>query len=93
MHDANQQPMNIDTCGDYLWATPALSLTRDHIAAVAADIVSRYNVDGLHLDYIRYPGNEWGYNEVALKRFQAELGRIAVDEQGNEVMSYKFRLL
>ncbi len=24
---------------------------------------------------------------------QAELGRIAVDEQGNEVMSYKFRLL
>jgi uncharacterized lipoprotein YddW (UPF0748 family) len=64
-----QTPMNIDTCSDYLWATPALSLTRDHIAAVATDIVSRYNVDGIHLDLIRYPGSNYSYDPYTLQAF------------------------
>lgn len=47
---------------------------QDFVVDVAKEIV-RYPVDGLHLDYIRYPGNEWGYNDTALERFHKERNR------------------
>ncbi len=45
----------------------------DHVAAVVTDI-ARYEVDGVHLDYLRYDGAEWGYHPRALQRFAAETG-------------------
>ncbi len=51
----------------------------DHLVAVCLDIVRRYDVDGLHFDYIRYPetegaplprGADVGYNQVSVARFQ-----------------------
>lgn len=71
--DASGQAMLISSCTDYLWATPALSLTRNHVAAVAADIVRRYAVDGLHLDLIRYPGAGYSYDPYTLQAFTAAL--------------------
>jgi uncharacterized lipoprotein YddW (UPF0748 family) len=38
----------------------------------AKDVVKRYDIDGLHWDYLRYPTKDSGYNEVALKRYKAE---------------------
>lgn len=68
-----QTPMSIATCSDYVWATPALSLTRDHITAVAADIVNRYDVDGLHIDLIRYPGSGYSFDPFTMQAFSAAL--------------------
>jgi uncharacterized lipoprotein YddW (UPF0748 family) len=34
-----------------------------------------YDLDGLHLDRVRYPWQNWGYNPTALARFQAATGR------------------
>jgi uncharacterized lipoprotein YddW (UPF0748 family) len=46
---------------------------------VALNIVREYEIDGLHLDYIRYPeradGMSWGYNQVSIDRFNARYGR------------------
>ena len=66
-------PININTCADYVWATPALSLTRNHITAVAADIVQRYDVDGLHLDLIRYPGSTYSFDPYTMQAFSDAL--------------------
>ncbi len=55
-------PDSIASCGDYLWATPALSLTRAHVAAVAADLAARYDIDGIHLDLVRYPGSSYSHD-------------------------------
>ena len=41
---------------------------------MATNIVRRYNVDGFHWDYIRYPGQDAGYNPTALARYNAESG-------------------
>ena len=38
----------------------------------AKDIVSRYDIDGLHWDYLRYPTQDSGYSPTALKRYQEE---------------------
>ncbi|MDO5036033.1 MAG: family 10 glycosylhydrolase [Porphyromonas sp.] len=34
---------------------PAGHSTREHLRAIVRDLVARYPVDGVHLDYIRYP--------------------------------------
>lgn len=42
-------------CGDgYLWASPASVFADNHYLSVANDLASRYDLDGLHLDRIRY---------------------------------------
>lgn len=50
----------------------------DHIAAVVAEIVTRYPVDGIHLDYVRYASERHGYHPRALERFAAETGVTGV---------------
>lgn len=53
-----------------------------HTFAVCQDILTRYAVDGLHFDYVRYTdanssvgSQPWGYHPVAVQRFQALTGR------------------
>lgn len=41
---------------------------------MAMDIVTRYDIDGFHWDYIRYPQQDSGYNDTALARYNAEFG-------------------
>ncbi len=47
-----------------------------HIFNVAMDIVSRYDVDGLHLDHARYVSDFWGYNPVSVARFNKLFARV-----------------
>jgi uncharacterized lipoprotein YddW (UPF0748 family) len=60
---------------------------QEFVASIAREIAQKYPVDGIHLDYIRYPGNEWGYNEVSLKRFQQERNRTDTPEPTDEEWS------
>ena len=46
----------------YVYATPAILEMDERVAAVAIDIVNRYAVDGIHLDYVRYPGRDYSYD-------------------------------
>lgn len=60
--------------GNYAF-DPAHPAVQEHTVRVALDLVTRYDVDGFHWDYIRYNGREWGYNPVAVQRFQRRTGR------------------
>ncbi len=51
--NGNLQPLSP---GEYVIANPINPQWQQHINNVANDIVSNYDVDGLHLDYIRYIG-------------------------------------
>ena len=57
-----------------IYVDPGVPEARDHFASVVAEVASRYDVDGIHLDYIRYPGREWGYSDAALSRYYAQAG-------------------
>jgi uncharacterized lipoprotein YddW (UPF0748 family) len=46
----------------YLWATPALTDVVDRVISVTADLVTRYDVDGIHLDLVRYAGKQYSYD-------------------------------
>lgn len=41
---------------------------------MATNIVRRYDVDGFHWDYIRYPEPDSGYNPTVIARYNAEFG-------------------
>ena len=49
------------TSGWYSFLNPALPDVRQHLAQIAAEL-SRYDIAGLHLDYIRFP---YDYKDVA----------------------------
>jgi uncharacterized lipoprotein YddW (UPF0748 family) len=57
----------------------------EYIAEMYLSVARNYAIDGLNFDRVRYPDlplpawpadNAWGYNPVALDRFQAETGRV-----------------
>ncbi|HEY3381417.1 MAG TPA: family 10 glycosylhydrolase [Vicinamibacterales bacterium] len=56
-----------------LYASPIPQEAADATVAIVADIVSRYPVDGVHLDYIRYPNDEFDYSREALQAFKASV--------------------
>jgi uncharacterized lipoprotein YddW (UPF0748 family) len=47
---------------------------RRHIVSVVADLIEHYAVDGIHLDYVRFPGAEYGFAMGARTRFALEWG-------------------
>ena len=56
----------------YAYLDPALPRVREHLAAVAREVAARYPVDGIHLDYIRYPceHGEYSFNPEVVQRFR-----------------------
>lgn len=54
---------------EYVWVSPSFPGVRTQLARVAADIVRRYDVDGIHLDRIRYPGNAWSWDPASRAGF------------------------
>jgi uncharacterized lipoprotein YddW (UPF0748 family) len=54
-----------------LFVSPALPAAREYTTSVVREIVARYDVDGVHLDYIRFPGAEFDYSPAALAEFRA----------------------
>jgi uncharacterized lipoprotein YddW (UPF0748 family) len=60
--------------GEGLFLDPGLPEVQDYIVSVAVELASRYDVDGIHLDYIRYPSRRWGYHPESVRRFTEETG-------------------
>ena len=54
-HVYNIHPEWFGTYGDQLYFDPALPESRRHICMVVSDIVSRYDVDAIHMDDYFYP--------------------------------------
>jgi uncharacterized lipoprotein YddW (UPF0748 family) len=62
---------NSDTV-EGLYISPIHPAAHERLAAIVTDLVTRYPVDGLHLDYVRYPGPTFDYSRAAVSAFEAE---------------------
>ncbi|HNB21455.1 MAG TPA: family 10 glycosylhydrolase, partial [Candidatus Melainabacteria bacterium] len=60
------------------WLDPALPESRQYAKDLIMEIVTNYKVDGIQLDYIRYPfnnkPNEMGFDWQGRQRFEQETG-------------------
>ena len=50
-----RHPSMLKKIGDEGFMNPAYSKTADYITSLCQEITGRYDIDGIHLDYIRYP--------------------------------------
>ncbi|MBQ0048649.1 MAG: family 10 glycosylhydrolase [Bacteroidales bacterium] len=57
---------------DQYYLDPSQPATADYLARICEEIVSRYDVDGIHFDYIRYPEGAKGFaDDDSYKRYGA----------------------
>jgi uncharacterized lipoprotein YddW (UPF0748 family) len=56
-----------------LYLSPIVPGAADYTVAVLRDVAKRYPLDGVHLDYVRYPGPEFDYGALALAEFRTSL--------------------
>jgi uncharacterized lipoprotein YddW (UPF0748 family) len=61
-----------DVEGYYL--SPSVPHVAEHLEAVVRELVRAYPLDGLHLDFIRYPGPTYDYSRAALEGFRRSGG-------------------
>jgi uncharacterized lipoprotein YddW (UPF0748 family) len=63
-----------------IFFSPAHPGVKEQIYNLWIDITERYDVDGLHFDYIRYPNRQFDYSRTSLDRFRAELEKTIAAE-------------
>jgi uncharacterized lipoprotein YddW (UPF0748 family) len=91
-HVCNKHPdwLSSDSSGrekspDGFFLDPGVPAVQDYTVRIVADLLKKYDIDGIHLDYVRYPGSQWGYNPEAVARFNTRFGRsgqpAVADEQ------------
>ena len=53
-----------------LFSSPSHPEVKDHVYSVWMDLTDRYDLDGIHFDYVRFPSGDFDYSSGALQRFQ-----------------------
>lgn len=71
-------------------ADPANSALREFLAELMVEAVKNYDIDGIHLDYIRYPSQfpvTSSFSSVAREKFKEEfkIDPVAIDEKDPKV--------
>jgi uncharacterized lipoprotein YddW (UPF0748 family) len=56
-----------------LYTSPLHPAAQDHTAAVIGEIAANYAVDGVHLDYVRFPNDEFDYSPAAMDQFRTAI--------------------
>jgi len=70
--DFSQEKMDYDSyMGAYL--DPGIPRVQEYTKNVILDIVSNYKIDGIHLDYIRYPDSHYGFAKLALEAYRKDV--------------------
>lgn len=89
-HPAAANPGWVLKAGGESFLNPGIPAVRDYLARVAADLVRRYAVDGIQLDFIRYPTTRFD-DASTLKKYKdpsqsaADFRRWAVSETVREI--------
>lgn len=56
-----------------LYTSPVHPGAQAHAAAVIGELVQKYAVDGVHLDYVRFPNEDFDYSPSAIALFKATI--------------------
>lgn len=74
--DMNGMPMPLND--HYVNISPGVPEARKYVVDVALDIVNKYDVDGVHFDYVRYPEDSpklgYSHDSISVARFNSAEG-------------------
>ena len=66
--------VGINNNNEGLFLSPNHPDVNEYLITVFRELITNYDIDGLHLDYIRYQDAEYGRNPYAIARFKSESG-------------------
>ena len=67
-----------------LYSSPSAPEIKELVFSVATDLVERYEIDGIHLDYVRYPRGDFDYSRGATDRFRTWIEERITDDRRAE---------
>jgi uncharacterized lipoprotein YddW (UPF0748 family) len=67
-----------------LYTSPLHPAAQDHTAAVIGEIAAKYAVDGVHLDYVRFPNDDFDFSRAAMDQFKAAILPALTDREKRE---------
>jgi uncharacterized lipoprotein YddW (UPF0748 family) len=67
---------NDGVTGGYL--DPAIPEVQAYTHKIFMNVALNYDVDGIHMDFVRYPGMNWGYSAAALSLYRSDTGASGV---------------
>lgn len=78
-HVAMALPQHAHTYGPALWLDPGAKQVQDHLIAVVSDLVTRYDVDGIHFDdyFYPYPENDDFPDDATWQAYQDGGGALS----------------
>lgn len=85
--DGTMQDIRTDTAKVAAFLNPVLQDSRDYAMSVLSEIVTNYDVDGLALDYCRFPDLESDFSADSRAAFENHIGR-EVDEWPADIFTY-----
>ena len=62
------EPQSPQWEGVYL--SPTHPEVNPYLTSVYSEIINKYNIDGIHLDYIRYQDEIYGWNRIGMRAFE-----------------------
>lgn len=68
MRDKNQNIQELKN--GYLWLSPTHPEVQQYLLNLCSELLKKYPIDGLHLDYIRYPGPGYSYDPTSVQLFK-----------------------
>ncbi|MBR1389481.1 MAG: family 10 glycosylhydrolase [Prevotella sp.] len=68
-------PNRIVRIGDEFYMNPEMPETGDYIASICREVTRRYDIDGIHLDYIRYP-ETWKYTKLTRQQARQNITSV-----------------
>jgi uncharacterized lipoprotein YddW (UPF0748 family) len=68
--DVRSQPAELEG----LYLSPVSAASVDYTAGIVHDVATRYAIDGVHFDYLRYPNDDFDYSRDTLAAFRQALG-------------------
>jgi uncharacterized lipoprotein YddW (UPF0748 family) len=77
----------------YAFLSPTHEEAQDHVAEVVRDLVGRYEVDGLHLDYVRFPDSSYSYDADSRAAYRLDMILAGVGEQTRSFGEWRTRRL
>ena len=85
----SRKPKLCQRCGNKWMMDPGVPGTDLHIASICAEIVKKYDVDGIHLDYVRYPEKGIPFNDNRTYRRYGKGQKLADWRRANVTRTVK----
>lgn len=60
--------------GNNFGLDPGIKEVQEYLYKIYMDVVKKYDVDGIHFDYVRYWDPKFGYSDLAVERYKKETG-------------------